>query len=307
MFDVIGVGESSIDEVYRLPVFPQPHGPSAKLRVSSRTISPGGQVATALCTCASFGLRTSYVGALGRDDHGRTLRDALDRRAVDVRHVVTRDAATRYAVILIDERSGERVVLWDRDPRLALSPAEIPPAAIADARLLHVDNLDEDIAILAAGIARANGRPVTTDIDIVGRRTEELVEAVTAAIFGEHILAEYAGEHDAGRALRTLRSRHPHPMLCVTLGARGALLLDGDRLHQVPGHAVRAVDTTGAGDVFRGAFIYALLRGDAPDHILAFANAAAAVSCTREGAIGGVPMLEEVERLLPHSGRTAPQ
>jgi sugar/nucleoside kinase (ribokinase family) len=91
-------------------------------------------------------------------------------------------------------------------------------------------------------------------------------------------------------------------MLCVTLGARGAMLLDGERLHRVGGHAVPAVDTTGAGDVFRGAFIYAQLRGEAPDRILRFANAAAAASCTREGAIGGVPTLGDVQRLLEHGG-----
>jgi sugar/nucleoside kinase (ribokinase family) len=298
VFDVIGVGESSIDEVYRLPAFPHPQGPHAKLRVTGRTVSAGGQVATALCTCSSFGLRTAYVGGIGRDENGRILRDALEQRGVDLRHAVMRDAATRYAVVLIDERTGERVVLWDRDARLTLDPAEVPAEAIAGARLLHVDNLDEEIAILAAGIARAHGRPVTTDIDIVRPRTDDLVESVTTAIFGEHTLAELVGERDPERALRILRERHAGTMLCVTLGARGAMLLDGDRLHHVPGHAIHAVDTTGAGDVFRGAFIYALLRGDAPDRILTFANAAAAASCLREGAIGGIPTLEEAQRIL---------
>ena len=83
-------------------------------------------------------------------------------------------------------------------------------------------------------------------------------------------------------------------MLCVTLGARGAMLLEGDRLHHVPGLPVEVVDTTGAGDVFRGAFITALLRGDSPADILRFANAAAALSCTRLGAIDGIPAIEEV-------------
>lgn len=304
IFDVIGVGESSIDEVYRLPAFPQPHGPGAKLRVVSRTLSPGGQVATALCTCAAFGLRAAYVGAIGSDDHGRVLRDALERRTVDLRFVGTRDAATRYAVILIDARTGERVVLWDRDARLALAPAELPAKAIAHARLLHVDNVDEDVAIAAARIARAAGRPVTTDIDAVTGRTGELVATATVAMFGEHALAQLSGEADPERALHRLR-QHSDARLCVTLGASGALLLDADRLYRVAGHAVHAVDTTGAGDVFRGAFIYALLRGDAPDRILAFANAAAAASCTREGAIGGVPTLGEVDRLLNHGGFAA--
>jgi sugar/nucleoside kinase (ribokinase family) len=72
------------------------------------------------------------------------------------------------------------------------------------------------------------------------------------------------------------------------------MLLDGDRLYQEPAPVVKAIDTTGAGDVFRGAFIYALLRGDAPGDILRFANAAAAVSCTKEGAIASVPRLGQI-------------
>jgi sugar/nucleoside kinase (ribokinase family) len=297
VFDVIGVGESSVDEVFRLPGFPQPHGVQSKMRIASRTLSPGGQVATALCTCASLGLRAAYAGAIGSDDHGRLLRDALAQRGVDLTHLAVRDAATRYAVILIDARTGERVVLWDRDPRLVLDAAELPAAAIADARLLHVDNVDEDIAIAAATIARSAGHPVTTDIDTVSARTRELVSLVNVAIFGEHALAEFTGDSDPERALYGLR-RTCDAMLSVTLGAHGALLLAGDRLYRATGHGVQAVDTTGAGDVFRGAFIYALLRGDTPDRILAFANAAAAVSCTREGAMGGVPAVEEIQRVL---------
>jgi sugar/nucleoside kinase (ribokinase family) len=85
-------------------------------------------------------------------------------------------------------------------------------------------------------------------------------------------------------------------MLCVTLGRRGAILLEGDTVHRVSAVRVDAVDTTGAGDVFRGAFIVALLRGDRPSEVLRFATAAAATSCTREGAIDSVPSRAEVER-----------
>jgi sugar/nucleoside kinase (ribokinase family) len=87
-------------------------------------------------------------------------------------------------------------------------------------------------------------------------------------------------------------------MLCVTLGAGGAMLLVGDELIIEPGLAINAVDTTGAGDVFRAAFIYGLLNRYPPQRLLRFANAAAAVACTRAGAIAGVPALAAVERLL---------
>src|SRR5207248_685029 len=90
---------------------------------------------------------------------------------------------------------------------------------------------------------------------------------------------------------------HSH-VLCVTLGEQGAMVLDGDRLYQEPAFKVHAVDTTGAGDVFRGGFIYALVHDQPIDQALRTANAAAAVSCTRLGALNGVPTLGEVQDLL---------
>lgn len=297
MFDVIGVGANSVDYVYRLHEYPRPDSPAAKVRITSHQISCGGQTATTLCTCAAMGLRTKYVGTIGSDDNGRRMRDALTRRGVDTKHVVVRDDANPFAVILLDETHGERVVLWHRQPALTLTSGDIDESWIQGARLLHVDDVDQDAAIRAASMARAAGIAVTSDIERVARRTEELVAAVTVAMFAEHVLQDLTGDSDEERGLRALRQRHAG-MLCVTLGARGAILLAGDRLYREPAPQVKAVDTTGAGDVFRGAFIRALLRGDDPPQILRFANAAAAISCTRPGAIDSVPTTEETMRLL---------
>jgi sugar/nucleoside kinase (ribokinase family) len=159
-----------------------------------------------------------------------------------------------------------------------------------------VDATDEEASLAAAVAARGAGLHVTTDIDHVTERTAGLIAAATLPILAEQVPGMLTGESDPERALRALAQRHGG-MLCVTLGPRGAMLLDGDRLHIAPAFRVNAIDTTGAGDVFRGALICSLLRGDPPDRMLRFANAAAAVSCTREGAIGGVPTLAEVEAL----------
>ena len=297
MFDVVGVGANSVDHIYRLPEFPQADSPAAKLRIAHHAVACGGQTATTLCTCAGMGLRARYVGATGNDENGRLIRDELLRRGVDITHTAVRDAANAYAVILLDNAQGERVVIWDRESRLDLAPGDIDPAVIGDARLLHVDDVDVEASIHAASIARKAGIPVTSDIERVGDRTEALIALVTVPIFAEHVLEPLTGERDFERALRVLRRRHAG-MLCVTLGARGAMLLDGDRLFHEPAFQAAAMDTTGAGDVFRGGFIAALLRGDPPGGILRFANAAAAISCTRLGAINGVPSLEETEETL---------
>jgi sugar/nucleoside kinase (ribokinase family) len=98
-------------------------------------------------------------------------------------------------------------------------------------------------------------------------------------------------------ALRQLRTEYSG-ILCATLGAAGAVALDGDRLFHVAGLPVHAVDTTGAGDVFRAGIIYGILREWPAESMLRFANAAAAVSCTRPGAMSSVPALADVERQL---------
>ena len=294
MWDVIGIGESSVDEVYRVP---GALGPNVKLRVSSRHIRYGGQVATTLATCASLGLRAAFVGTAGDDDHAYGLCQALETRGVDTTRLIRRSARHRRAIVLVNEQTGDRTVLWERDAQLSLNPDEVPRDIIEHARLLHVDDVDVDAAVVAAGIARRAGIPVTSDIDQVNERTCALIEAVTVPIFAEHVPRALTGESDPERALRRLRHRHAG-LLCVTLGVRGSMLLDGNQLYHVAAPGVHAVDATGAGDVFRGAFICALLRGDSPVDILRFANAAAALSCTREGAIDSVPTRQEVEEFL---------
>ena len=301
MSAVVGVGANSVDLVYVLPEYPHPDGPTSKLPITSHRLSPGGQTTTALCACAALGLRASYVGAFGNDQHARRLRDELTRRGVGVEHALTRDAPNRYAVILVDERRGERVVLWHRAPALAIREEELPRALLTGARVVHVDDEDEELAIAAARLARGAGVTVTSDIDRVTPRTPALVDAVSIPIFAEHVAEALTAERDLERALRALRRPH-HALLCVTLGARGAMLLPGvrheDRAEVVPGFAVPVVDTTGAGDVFRGAFIEAWLRASTPREAVRFANAAAALACTRYGAIEGVPAREEIEELL---------
>jgi len=291
--DVLGVGANSVDFVYRLPAYPRPDSAFAKLPITDHLISCGGQVTTALATCAAMGLSTSYIGTIGSDAHGRRMRDELQRRGIDLSHAITRDAGNPFAVILLDDREGERVVLWHRDPRLALAASEMDRDAIVSARLVHVDDVDLDASVEAARLARAAGAPVTSDIERTTEDVRALIGAVTIPIFAEHVPLALTGETELPRALERLRKPH-HAMLCVTLGARGALLLAAGEVIQEPGIAVKTVDTTGAGDVFRGAFIYALLRGDAPRAILRFANAAAALSCTRLGAMNSAPSLADV-------------
>ena len=301
-FDVVGIGENSLDLVYRIPggsADTPLHlaAPNAKVRASAHSISCGGQVATTLAACATLGLRAAYIGTFGEDANGQRARDALTAARVDTSQSVVRPAPNRHAVIVVDERNGDRTVVWHRDPKLAMRVDDIPSAVVSHARLLHVDDLDEDASIAAARMAVGAGVPVTSDVDRVTDQTIVLIALSTVPILSAHVPSALTGERDPERALRKLRTSHSG-WLCVTLGSDGAMLLEGDRLHHMPAFTVEAIDTTGAGDVFRAAFIYALLQSQSPTQILRFASAAAAISCTREGAMTSVPTLEEIQQLI---------
>src|SRR5207247_6520419 len=113
-WDVIGFGENSVDFAYVLPSYPQPYGPAAKMRIRQRRVLCGGQMATAMCACASLGLRAKYVGVTGTDDNGRRIRAELRRRNVDVSDLVSRDLENPFAVTLIPASTRHRLLL--RDP-----------------------------------------------------------------------------------------------------------------------------------------------------------------------------------------------
>ena len=131
-----------------------------------------------LAACSGARPSAGYLGPLGNDDNGRLIRDELERRDVDLSHVHRARGAGQFAIILVDESTGERTVLWHRDPGLDSATGEIDPAALT-ARVLHVDDVDEQAAIRAARAGdRARACIVTSDLDRVTEHTHELVASV---------------------------------------------------------------------------------------------------------------------------------
>jgi len=295
MLDVVGIGTNSVDEVLQLPLAVSGVMPGGKVRVSDRRFLCGGQTATVVAACAAMGLRSGYIGAFGSDDHGRLIRNTLTERGVDVRDSIDCEAPNRGAVILVDPQ-GDRTVLWHRSERLNVQTDRLQPASIR-ARIVHVDDDDPELALFAAVAALRNGASVTSDLEHASDHTERLIAAVSYPIFEQHLPASISGERDPERALRKLRSLNDG-VLVMTRGVEGSVALDGDAFHVAPAFPVKVVDGTGAGDVFRAGFIYGLLQKWTVPEMLRFANAAAAISCTRPGAIPSVPELGEIQNLL---------
>jgi sulfofructose kinase len=297
IFDVIGLGLNAMDTICVVESFPQPH---TKTAIKEVYAEPGGQVATALVTCSRLGLKTRYLGSVGNDDAGRRQLASLRDDNIDVEYVrVVEGAATQWASIILVENVGERTILWRHDPQLNYPADAVTPEVITGGRILHLDGCDSEAALKAARLARGAGIPVVIDIDeLYGPHTEELLTYVDYLIAAEEFAADVTGLSNPEDAARRLQTRYGSRVVGITMGAGGAVFCDRGSVSTSPAFHVRVADTTGAGDVFHGGFIYGLLQSWPLPRVVRFAHAAAALKCTQTGARRGIPRLAEVERFL---------
>jgi len=300
-FDIVGVGLNATDTLLLLPKFPAYGG---KIAFEEEILSPGGQVASAMVTCAKLGLRTKYIGTIGDDYRGRVQMESLRTSGVNLDHVQVRaNCPNQSAYILVDKTTGERTVLWSRPECLRIAPEEITPEQIACARMLHIDGHDTPAVEHAARIARDHGMPVAVDVDTIYPGFEKVLPLVDYLIASAEFPSNWTREPDPFRALEIIQTEYGMKVAAMTLGADGALARADGRYLYSPGYVVDCVDTTGAGDVFHGAFCYAVLEGMGLEKTLRFSNAMAALNCTALGARGGIATATEAERLMAEGER----
>jgi sulfofructose kinase len=301
-FDVVGLGENSVDYVASIAGHPVAN---SKHPMRQFACLPGGQTATALVACARLGWRTSYIGAFGDDAAGCLSRESLVAAGVDVAASrLVPGATNRVAIILVDAATGARTVIWHRDPTLRLG--DLSTRAAVAGRVLLVDCDDLIAAEKACRIARDAGVPSIADVEGVQAGVELLLRSVDVIIAAEEFPAALTGFADHGRALAAIEKEYGPRLVCMTLGAEGSLARCAGREIRTPAFDVECVDSTGAGDVFRGAFASGCLRWPAGDleTVLGYANAAGALACRGFGARGRLPTEAELDRLV--HDRTSP-
>lgn len=299
MVDLVGVGLNATDTLIPLADYP---ARGSKVEFRSATVMPGGQTATTVVACQSWGMSTRYVGKLGDDDAARLHREAFARAGVEARLIEVFQAASPQSIIIVDG-GGERTVLCRKDERLVLQPRDLERAWIENARALHVDGYDTAAAVLAAGWARAAGIPVIADLDELYPGVERLIENVDYLIVSRDFPSRLMKERDLEKALQGMQLRYGCALTAATLGEDGVLAWDGTRLLHRSAYRVHVVDTTGAGDVFHAGFIYGLLQGWPLERQLDFACAAAALNCTASGARGGIHSVSAIEELMATASR----
>jgi sugar/nucleoside kinase (ribokinase family) len=293
--DVAGVGLNATDTIIRLPHFPTFN---SKVEFRTSEVLPGGQVASAMVACSKWGLKTRYAGKIGDDSFGALQRAEMERAGVESHWIITPNCQSQSSFILVDERTGERTVLWKRDTRLELRPDEIRQEWVVRSKLVHVDGHDCAGAAAAARWAREASIPVIADLDNLYPGVEALLENVDCLISSREFPARLTGEQDLMVSLQALSRRFGSRVAAATLGEEGALAWDGSKFHYCPAFEVTPVDTTGAGDIFHAGFAYAMIQGWNLPRALAFSCAAAGLACTAPGARGGIASVDQIEKLV---------
>jgi len=300
-FDVVGVGLNATDTLILVPHFPAYGG---KAPFQREVLSPGGQVASAMVTCARLGMRAKYIGTLGDDLRGGIQLESLRTSGVNLDDIEIRpDCPNQSAYILVDQLSGERTVLWKREDCLSIDPASLTPEKITSARLLHIDGHDTPAVARAAEIARQHQIPVTVDVDTIYPGFDRVLPNVDYLIASSEFPARWTREPDPFRALAMIQNEYGMRVAAMTLGADGALARADGKYIYAPGFVVDCVDTTGAGDVFHGAFCYSVFESMPLSEALEFSNAMAALNCTALGARGHIASLQDLRAFMSGAAR----
>jgi sulfofructose kinase len=297
--DILGLGAVAVDDLLYVDAYPPP---DAKARVLRHERHCGGLAATALVAAARLGGQCAYAGVLGNDELSGFALTCMEREGIDVSRVPRKPSAGPvHSYIIVDQRRGTRNI-FSHEPRVVGASLRTPAALIVSCRVLLVDHLGVPGMIRAARLARRAGIPVVADIESDrDPQIQQLLALADHLIISQGFARRLTGARSAEKAVRTL-ARPDRQVTVVTCGAEGCWYLEqGWSLpkHQ-PAFKVEAVDTTGCGDVFHGAYAFALARGMALEERVRLASATAALKATQPGGQAGIPSLRVVRRYLNH-------
>jgi sulfofructose kinase len=291
-FAVYGLGQCALDFLGKVDAYPQP---DVKCEVFDLAIQGGGPVATALVALARWGVSCLFAGVVGDDLFGDMIRASLDEQGVDTREVMIRKGAgSQLAFIVAEPEKGRRTIFWHRPTGPPLRPDEIDYRLIRSAKVFHTDGLFPEASLAGARAARAAGAAVVVDAGTLRDGILELARTSDYFIASETFSRALVGTERPLEACRKLAELGPR-LAGVTLGGRGYVALAEGKVIERPAYEVDAVDTTGCGDVFHGAFVYGLLQGWNVEKSLDFAAWSAARVSLKLGGRAGIPVFSEVE------------
>jgi len=292
---VVGIGQCAWDMLAVVDRFPQS---DTKKEVLVWEQQGGGPAATALAALSRLGVPCRFYGITGDDREGAAIRQSLIEEGIDVTGLVKRsNASSQTAFIAIDKSMGTRTIFWKRPSGDPLLVKELPPDFLGNAEFLLLDGLMKDVSVFAARQARKEGIPVMLDAGRVREGMLELARMSDYVVGSEEFARGLGWNDDPGSFSQEVR-RLSFGIMTITLGGRGSVTFAGDEIISYPAFPIEIVDTTGAGDVFHGGYLYGLLQKWPLIDTIRFASAVAAMKCRKLGGRAGIPRLSEVQQFL---------
>ena len=297
MFDVIGLGCATFDFLGIIPEMPQFDD---EIKMSRTSQQGGGEVATALVALAKLGSSVGFIGKIGDDLIGECIQQDFNNYNIDISNLVVQNSASSpVSMVLISQLTGERAILGCQHSMSDLLPSDIDTDIIERSRYLHLDGYWRQSAIAAAKFARDSGVKVVLDADVLAydSQVSKLIELTDIVIASKNFSRLFSNTDDVQKSLEVISSFGPS-IVGITLGSEGSFFCNQEGTFYTPSFQVEVVDTTGAGDVFHGAFIRGLLEGWELCKVAEFASAVAAIKCTKLGGREGIPDFDETLEFL---------
>ena len=294
-FDVVGIGQCSLDILGRLSSFPEP---DQKSELDELKYQGGGPVATALVTLARLGVSTTFCGRIGDDAAGRQIQAGLLEEHVDCQGLLVEvNASSQTSFVAVDD-AGQRNIFCHRGTATPLLASEVNTKLIRQAQVLHLDGWQHEAALAAAKLARESGIATLLDGGSLRSRTIDLLPWIDHLVVSEKFAEQLVAGSSIELKLKALLA-YGATAVTVTCGEHGCWTMarGGKSMHQTA-FPVTVVDTTGCGDVFHGGYIYGLLQGWPLQRIVRFAAACAGLKCQQLGGRTAIPYLNEVMSYL---------
>ncbi|MBR3943116.1 MAG: hypothetical protein IKJ55_07130 [Clostridia bacterium] len=300
MAKIVGIGANVFDTLYTVDKFPTE---DTKMRANAVKTSGGGPCATGLVAASKLGADCAFIGNLSDDNGGAFLKADMEKYGVSTDCIqIKMGYDTFCSCIWLAKETASRTCVFFR--------GNVPPTvldekmenAIKNAEVLMVDGNDMDAAIKGAEIAKQNGTKVLYDAGGLYEGVENLLPLADILIPSEEFALGHTKADTAEVAAKILFEKYTPEIVVITQGKKGGILYDGKDVQSYPAFLVDAVDTNGSGDVFHGAFAFAITEKMSYNKACVFSSAVSALKCTKIGAREGVPTFDETINFLKERG-----
>ncbi len=300
MNKIIGIGANVFDTLYTVDMYPTE---DTKMRANSVKECGGGPCATGLVAASKLGASCGFIGNYTNDSAGQFLKSDFEKYGVDTSYMTYKPGYSSFCSVLwLAGDTTSRTCVFYRGNVPPTEIDEIAAKSIADAEILMVDGNDMNAAIEGAKIAKDNGTKVLYDAGGLYDGVENLLPYADILIPSEEFALGYTNAESAEEAAKILYEKYLPEIVVITQGKKGGIVYDGNTLESYPAFLVDAVDSNGSGDVFHGAFAFAVTNNMEYKKACVFSSAVSALKCTRVGAREGVPTYKETLNFLKERG-----